>query len=1120
MEFRILGALEVRDDGGSRIPLGAGKQRAVLAFLLLHGNEVVATERLIDELWGESPPETARKALQIYVSRLRKALGTARIGTHEPGYVLELDPDELDLARFERMVEQARTVREKGEDARAAGLLREALALWTGSPLADLIYEPFAQREIARLEELRLAALEERIDAELAIGHGADLVGELEALVIQHPYRERVRGQLMLALYRAGRQADALAVYQETRRLLVDELGIEPSPALQRLEGAILRQESALETVLEEPASGDTSTAALPEPPTARRRRRWRVAAAAAALALAAGALAVGLTRPWGRDFLPALDEDSVGLIDADAVGIEAQVGLHGRPSAIAVGGGFVWVASEADSTVSRVEPELRSNVHTLPVEGGVGGLAYGNGSLWVTNPRARTVAQINPDTLAVVQTIPVGNGPGAIAAGEQAVWVANTIDATVSRIDVARGGDAKSIPLATGPTGIAVGARAVWVSSEAEAAVYRLDPRSGAIVERIPVGNGPSGVAVSEEGVWVANRQDGTVSRIDPQTNSVVATIPVGLSPVSVAARGGAVWVANEGDGTIMRIDAATGRVDKTLPLASSPNGLVATGDTVWVSTLPSLSSHRGGVLRVEGAPERIDPARENLADPQVLTLAYDGLLAYRHVGGIAGASLVGNLALRVPTPSDQGKTYTFQLRRNIRYSSGAPVRASDFRYSLERLLTVNRTLAPSYYNGIVGAAECPARPPERCDLSTGIEVDDAAGTITIHLARADPDFLHKLAEPLASVVPSGTPLRAARDEPIPGTGPYRVASADFRRGGSVRLVRNPYFRVWSADARPDGYPDEIRFLREHEGGLAEVERGDADFGAFGAFPGELLKDLLTKYGGRLHDETAPVTFWVFLNARVPPFDDVRVRRALNFAIDRGEIVALAGGAPFAAPTCQILPPVFPGYRPYCPYTLGPNAAGTWIDPNLAQAKALVAASGTRGMRVEYVVPGCCNPLTAKTARYFVRLLRELGYRSSLRIIPDFSDYLGYVADSRHEAQIGHAGWIGEKLAPSEFLQRLFSCASFLPHDPANLNASEFCDREIDAAMNRAGAEQTTDPARANELWAEIDHALVHRAVVVPTISPRYPVFVSNRVGNYQSHPLWGTLLDQLWVR
>jgi DNA-binding SARP family transcriptional activator len=266
MEFRVLGALEVREDSDRPIHLGAGKQRAALAILLLHANEVVSTERLIDELWGESPPKAARKASQVYVTHLRKALGSERIRTHAPGYVLELAPDELDLHRFERLVQKGRELRASGDPAGAAAALREALGLWKGRPLADFTFEPFAQTEIPRLEELRLEALEERVDAELALGRGSELVAELEALVAEHPYRERLRGQLMLALYRAGRQADALAAYQETRKLLVEKLGVEPSPALQRLEGAILRQEPALETVLEEPVAAT--------PPPAPRRPR------------------------------------------------------------------------------------------------------------------------------------------------------------------------------------------------------------------------------------------------------------------------------------------------------------------------------------------------------------------------------------------------------------------------------------------------------------------------------------------------------------------------------------------------------------------------------------------------------------------------------------------------------------------------------------------------------------------------------------------------------------------------------------------------------------------------------------------------------------------------------
>ena len=509
MDFRLLGGLEVWE-GGRQVALGGGKQRAVLALLLLHANEVLPTDRLIDELWEEDPPEAARKALQVYVARLRKALGADRIRTHEPGYVLELAPEQLDVTRFERLVKEALELRAAGEDARAATVLREALALWRGPPLADFTYQSFARTEIARLEELRLTALEERVDADLALGHGSDLVGELEVLVTEHPYRERFRGQLMLALYRAGRQVEALALYQETRKLLVDELGIEPGPALQRLEGAILRQEPALETILEE-----SGAEALPDTSEPRRRPRWRLGTTIVGLLLVAGLLSLGLSRRGGPDSLPGVEANAVGVIDAEAAAIEAQVELPGRPGAIATGGGFVWTTSESEGTVSRVDLDRRG-VQTLEIGESANGVAYGADAVWVTNGEEREVVQINSEPLGVVQTFTVGNGPAAVAVGEGAVWVANTIDGTLSRIDLA-GGDDETIPVGASPAGIAVGAGAVWVTSEPTGTVLRLDPRSGAIVEPIGVGNGPTDIAVGAGAVWVANRQDGTVSRIDP---------------------------------------------------------------------------------------------------------------------------------------------------------------------------------------------------------------------------------------------------------------------------------------------------------------------------------------------------------------------------------------------------------------------------------------------------------------------------------------------------------------------------------------------------------------------------------------------------------------------------
>jgi DNA-binding SARP family transcriptional activator len=246
MEFRILGPLELWD-GGHRVSLAGPKPRALLAVLLLHPNEVVPADRLIEGLWGEDSPERAAGALRVNVSRLRKALPRDVLTTRSPGYVLRVEPDELDLHRFERLLDEGRSLLSRGFPADASERLRDALSLWRGPALPEFAYESFARTAIARLEEIRLAAVELRIDADLALGRHDELVAELEALVAEHPHRERLRTFLMTALYRSGRQAEALVAYQDARRALVDELGLEPSPALQELERAILRQDRSLD---------------------------------------------------------------------------------------------------------------------------------------------------------------------------------------------------------------------------------------------------------------------------------------------------------------------------------------------------------------------------------------------------------------------------------------------------------------------------------------------------------------------------------------------------------------------------------------------------------------------------------------------------------------------------------------------------------------------------------------------------------------------------------------------------------------------------------------------------------------------------------------------------------
>ncbi|HXV57911.1 MAG TPA: alpha/beta fold hydrolase [Gaiellaceae bacterium] len=246
MDFRLLGPLEVRD-GDREVRLRGGKQRALLALLLVHANRTLAIDRIVDDLWSDDVPETAAKMVQIYVSRLRKALPEGALHTRPPGYALEVAPGELDLHRFERLVGEARSALEEGRAAAAAAGFRQALELWRGPALAEFTSEPFARAERARLEELRIAALEGRLEADLLRGRHAEVVGELEALIARYPLREGLRRQHMLALYRSGRQAEALAGYQTFRRTLADELGIEPSASLRDLERQMLRQDGSLE---------------------------------------------------------------------------------------------------------------------------------------------------------------------------------------------------------------------------------------------------------------------------------------------------------------------------------------------------------------------------------------------------------------------------------------------------------------------------------------------------------------------------------------------------------------------------------------------------------------------------------------------------------------------------------------------------------------------------------------------------------------------------------------------------------------------------------------------------------------------------------------------------------
>lgn len=1076
--------------------MGKGKQSALLAVLLLHRGEVVSTDFIIDALWGDRPPASALNSVRVYVSHLRKALGSERLLTRGRGYVLAVRPERVDLERFERLSAEGRERLAEGDARRAAEALRAALALVRGPPLVDFANEPFAQVEIPRLEELRLTALEERIEADLALGRHRELVAELGGLVRANPLRERLRMQLMVALYRAGRQAEALESYRQARRVLNHELGLEPGRALQALERAILSQDPELDPPVLSSASVTRS-----------RRRSGLLIAIGAALLLATVLAVVLIGARGGSAGLDSVSANAVGVITADGNRLVADIPVGNGPMSVAAAEDAVWATNAEDDSVSRIDPLTRRVVENVDVGSQPSGVAISGASVWVANSLDGSVMRIDRMTSEVVQNVTGIVTPTAVAAGFGSIWVVSVDGRSVKRIDAASGDVVDTIPTGGGPWGIAVGAGSVWVTDQSSRSVLRIDPASSAIIETIGVGDGPTAIAFCAGSVWVTNSLDGTVSRIDPSTNDAKATIGVGEGPNALACGSDAVWVSSEFSESIVRIDPAEDRVEK-IPVGNRPTGLAVSGNEVWFAAQASGAGHRGGrlVVTVLRAAPSIDPALGGS-----LGLAYDGLVGAARRGGSAGMQIVPNLAVSLPVITAGETRYAFRLRPGSRYSDGTAVKASDFRRALERLFRV-RAVAATSFGSLVGADAC-VRRPRQCDLSRGVRTDDAAGTIVIRLRRPDAEFLSRVAG--TAPVPPGTPNQDIGTHPVPSTGPYMIES--YVRGRHLRLVRNPYFGVRSNVARPDGFPDEIEFRlgMTEDAAFTAVARGQAD--VLLSVPVDRLEEVRTRYASQLH--LHPLTgsmFFVFLNTTLPPFDDLRVRQAVNFAVDRAAVARAMGGPELAEPFCQIRPPSVPGHLPYCPYTVDPTRTGEWKAPDLARARRLVAASGTKGAKVTLWT---WTLRMEPAALEVVAALERLGYRTSLRRLPTIDDYFPKVLDRKTKLQAGMFGWLSTSgLLPSYVLPYL-TCGAIRAASQNN-NPGFFCDRRIDARIRHALRIQEGDPDAAAELWPSIERELVDRAPWVPLFTPKEAHFVSRRVGNYQYSPAAGILLDQLWVR
>jgi YVTN family beta-propeller protein len=841
----------------------------------------------------------------------------------------------------------------------------------------------------------------------------------------------------------------------------------------------------------------------------ARARRVGRKGAAVAAVvvgAVIAGAVVL-LTR-GGSDtaFASSVDPNTVGVIDAQRGTIAAQVTVGSAPSGVTAGADGVWVANSDAGTVSRIDPKSNSVRQEIDVGGGPSGVAVGGGAVWVANGLDGTVSRIDPAVNKVVATIQVGAGPSSVAWGEGAVWVANAVDGTVSQIDPKSWRVTRTFPAALDATAIAVGFARIWVVSQSSGAVVVLDPRSGEVEDRIGVGVDPDALAVGAGAVWVANRADGTVSKIEPRSRAVIKTIPVGRRPAAIAVGPDVVWIANSGDGTLSRVEPSRDAVNSTVSVANSPRGLGLTGDGLYVAVRSAGRARQGGTLRVmmpAFISDSIDPALSY--NFPVLIPVYDGLVGFRRVGGVQGTQLVPDLAESLAIPTDNGKTYTFVLRRGLRYSSGRPVEPADFRLALERVLRLRSPAAP-YYAAIVGASECLSS-PKRCDLSRGIVTDPTSRTITFHLTEPDGEFQTKLALPFASAVPAGTPFRDVGSRPVPGTGPYRISRWVKRK--LVTLVRSAAFQEWSPDAQPEGSADVISWRAElsSKKRVRALERGSVDVVSIAVdVSKEQLANIASRYPGRLRVSTSPETEFLFMNTRVSPFDDVRVRRAVNLALDRDQIVRRLGEYTHVA-TCQVLPPNTRAFRRTCPYTGG-----------LAAARRLVAQSGKKGQRVVVWFP----PPLAETGRYVVSILNQLGFHASLKVVGGApAAYFGTVGDSRRRVQIGFSGWAADYPSPAGFLRPLFSCAGFVPANAAaSTNWAEFCDPEVDLLLKTALALQTENPPAATIVWLAAERAVLARAPIAPMWNGRQVDFVSSRLGNYQFNPEFGFLLGQARVK
>lgn len=548
------------------------------------------------------------------------------------------------------------------------------------------------------------------------------------------------------------------------------------------------------------------------------------------------------------------------------------------------------------------------------------------------------------------------------------------------------------------------------------------------------------------------------------------------------------------------------------------STTALAAAGFALSVAGASAAATHKGGTLHVvaTAASGSLDPQINYTQEYwQLYQSMYDGLLSFKKVGGKPGTEIVPDLATALPVVSDGGKTMTFTLRKGVKFSTGKDVTVADVVASFQRIFKISGPTAGSFYNVLVGSDAC-LKTPATCTLEGGVVGDEKAGTITFHLTAPDPEFLDKLAIPHASILPADTPAKDMGNTPIPTTGPYIFTTYDPNK--ELKLERNPQFKEWSKAAQPDGYPDVIdyTFGLTDEAEVTAVENGQADW-MYEPPPADRLNEVGTKYVKQIHVTPLAAYYYVAFNVNAAPFDNEDARLAVNYAIDRNAVVKLYGGAQTAAPSCQVLPPGFPGYESYCPFNKG-GATAKYTGPNMAKAKELMKASGKAGTEITLITED--SAVWKNVGNYLLSVLNDLGFKATLKTMSHATEYT-YIQNTNNKMQISVSDWFQDYPAPSDFINVLYGCNSFHPGSDSSPNIGGFCDKDgIEKKIQEALTTAVTDPAKANKQWAAVDKAIVDKGVTASLFNPKQLDFVSARLGGYALQPVYLFMPSQAWVQ